>query len=259
MNIRERTKTIARPPRGRPSQEPKERKGNTLDRVYGELRRAILNLELAPGSNLDESDFVAQLNVSRTPIREAFLLLANDGLVTISRNRGAYVSSIELSRAREFFEALEVSQRIATRWSAARRTAEDLKAINHFRLTFEGAARKNDVSAMIEANIGFHKAIAGSCHNAYILDEYTYLLTLGFRFSQISLRLTDEESGPGHHEGVNVDAIVAEHREMVVAITTGDAEAADRLGRDHVTLFRKRILSALSRSLDTGLDFTDAL
>ena len=144
MNIRERTKTIARPSRGRPSEEPKERKGNTLDRVYGELRRAILNLELAPGSNLDESDFVAQLNVSRTPIREAFLLLANDGLVTISRNRGAYVSSIELSRAREFFEALEVSQRIATRWSAARRTAEDLKAINHFRLMFEGAARKHE-------------------------------------------------------------------------------------------------------------------
>jgi DNA-binding GntR family transcriptional regulator len=257
MDTRERTKTTARTPRVRPKEEPKERKGNTLDRVYGELRRAILNLELAPGSNLDESDFVAQLNVSRTPIREAFLLLANDGLVTISRNRGAYVSSIELSKAREFFEALEVSQRIATRWAAMRRTAEDLKAINQFRLMFESGARKNDVTAMIEANIGFHKAIAASCHNTYILDEYTYLLTLGFRFSQVSLRLTDEAAGSSHHDGANVDAIVAEHREMVVAITTGDVAAADRLGRDHVTLFRKRILSALSRSLDTGLAFSD--
>ena len=236
-------------------EESKGRKGTTLNRVYNELRRAILNLELTPGSNLDESDFVGRLNVSRTPIREAFLLLANDGLVTISPNRGAYVSSIELSQAREFFEALEISQRVATRWAATRRTAEDLKAINHFRLGFEAAARKNDVTAMTETNIGFHKAIAASCHNTYILNEYCYLLTLGFRFSQVSLRLVDDETGPGRYEGAHVDAIIDEHREMVVSITAGDAPNADRLGRDHVTLFRNRILSALSRSLATELEF----
>ncbi len=236
-----------------------ERKGTTLDRVYAELRRAILNLQLAPGSNLDEVDFGARLKVSRTPIREAFQRLANDGLVTISPNRGAYVSSIELSRAREFFEALEISQRVATRWAAVRRTGEDLKALNHYCIGFELAAHKNDMSAMIEANLSFHRAIGIACHNSYIADEYFHLLTLGCRFSRVSMRLTDDESGPARHEGANVDAIVEEHRQMLASITAGDADRADQLGRDHVTLFRNRILSALSRSRAAELDFSAPL
>jgi DNA-binding GntR family transcriptional regulator len=251
--------TLRKPRKGSPHAKSDDlagalraRKGTILDRVYGELRRAILNLELEPGSNLDESAFVVKLNVSRTPVREAFLLLANDGLVTISPNRGAYVSSIELSKAREFFEALEVLQRVATRWAASRRSTEDLKVINHFRIAFETAAKKKDIAAMIEANIGFHKAIAASCSNGYILHEYSHLLTLGFRFSQISLKLPGGESG--YHDGTNVDSIIDEHREMVVCITAGDAETADRLARDHVALFRNRILSALSRSLAAELN-----
>ena len=234
-----------------PDQPSRARKGTILDRVYGELRRAILSLELEPGSNLDESDFVSRLNVSRTPVREAFLLLANDGLVTISPNRGAYVSNIELSRVREFFEALEISQRVATRWAASRRTSKDLKAINKFRVAFETAARRKDVAAMIRSNIDFHTAIAASCSNSYVLAEYSYLLTLGFRLSQMSLKLPN--NGASYHEGTNVDAIIDEHREMVSCITAGDAETADRLAREHVTLFRNRILRDLNRSLSAEL------
>lgn len=229
----------------------KAKKGTTLDRVYGELRRAILSLELEPGSNLDESDFVARLNASRTPIREAFLLLANDGLVTISPNRGAYVASIELSKAREFFEALEVSQRVATRWAAARRTSEDIEAINRFRVAFETAAKRKDIAGMIEANISFHKVIAASCRNDFILSEYSYLLTLGFRLSQISLKLSDSHSG--YHDRINVEAIIDEHRRIAAAIAAGDAETADQLARDHVALFRNRILKTLSQSLASEL------
>jgi DNA-binding GntR family transcriptional regulator len=239
-------KSASRPRVSNLPEGPQLKKGTTLDRVYGELRRAILSLELEPGSNLDENDFVAALNVSRTPIREAFLRLANDGLVTISPNRGAYVSSIELSKAREFFEALEISQRVATRWAASRRMTEDLRIINRYRIAFEMAAKKSDIAAMIEANIRFHNAIAASCNNSYIQAEYRYLLTLGFRFSQMSLKLPG--NAEGYHDGTNVAAIIDEHREMAICIKAGDAETADRLARDHVTLFRNRILSGLSRS-----------
>lgn len=229
----------------------KERTGTT-DRVYAELRHAILNLQLAPGSNLDELDFVARLNVSRTPIREAFLRLARDGLVTHSPNRGACVSSLELSRAREFFEALEISQRVVTRWAALRRTGADLKAIDDYCIGFEAAARNHDLSATIEANIGFHRAIGIACHNSYILDEYCHLLTLGSRFSRLALHLT-------HDECADVDAAIEEHRQMIESIKTQDAERADLLARGHVTLFRNHVLSALCRSSAAELDFSVSL
>ena len=105
---------------------------------------------------------------------------------------------------------------------------------------------------MIRSNIGFHTAIAASCSNSYVLAEYSYLLTLGFRLSQMSLKLPN--SGTSYHEGTNVDVIIEEHRKMVSCITAGDAETADRLAREHVMLFRNRILSALNRSLSGELD-----
>jgi DNA-binding GntR family transcriptional regulator len=227
-------------------EESKGRKGTALVKVYETLRGEILRLELEPGSNLDEGELVARLGVSRTPIREAFLLLANDGLVTLSPNRGACVTSVELTRAREFFEALEVSQRVATRWAALRRGPTDLQAIDRHRLAFEEAVVRRDVGAMIETNIEFHKAIAAACGNIHVLRQYTHLLTLGFRLSQLSLNSRERNSG--YYDSAHLQAIVEEHRRMAASITHADAETADRLASEHVTRFRNKILAHLART-----------
>jgi DNA-binding GntR family transcriptional regulator len=235
-----------------PSAQIDSRKGTALGKVYAELRRAILCLELEPGSNLDEAELVMRLGVSRTPIREACLLLANDGLVTLSPNRGAYVATVDLANTREFFEALEVSQRLATRWAASRRLEEDVNQIETFRLRFESAVVRADVGAMIESNIGFHVAIGTSCRNCYVSAEYSYLLTLGFRLSQLSLNSHDRNSG--YYDAAHLEAIVQEHRLMAQSIVNQDAETADRLAREHVGRFRQKILDYLGGSSTEDID-----
>ncbi len=71
------------------------------DNVYNLLFHSILNLTLAPGSMVSEKDIAEKLSVSRTPVREAFIKLAKEGLVFIYPQRGTFISKINFSRARE--------------------------------------------------------------------------------------------------------------------------------------------------------------
>jgi DNA-binding GntR family transcriptional regulator len=59
------------------------KQGTNRERVYAELRRQIVTLALAPGASLSENELAAQLSVSRTPVRESLILLADEGLVQI--------------------------------------------------------------------------------------------------------------------------------------------------------------------------------
>ncbi|PXY21318.1 GntR family transcriptional regulator [Prauserella muralis] len=82
------------------------------DVVVAELRRRILDLTLEPGVSLGENDIAAELGVSRTPVREALILLANEGLVEIYPQVGTFVSRIDMAAvadAQFIREALETA------------------------------------------------------------------------------------------------------------------------------------------------------
>ena len=102
---------------------------SSLAQVYEYIKERILRLEYPPGLNLAEVDFVGELKVSRTPVREALIKLASEGLVELHQNRGAWVSEITLSDIRQFFEALDVAQRMVTRLAALRFNPEALQAL----------------------------------------------------------------------------------------------------------------------------------
>ena len=75
-----------------------------------------------PASDVNEASARSeQFGVSRTPVREALIRLASEGLITLLPNQGARVSSIELSDIAQMFEMLELTQRAVNRWCAARR------------------------------------------------------------------------------------------------------------------------------------------
>jgi DNA-binding GntR family transcriptional regulator len=227
------------------------RKGTGTQRAYERLRDRILNLELRPGQNLDEREFVHGLGVSRTPVREALIRLAGEGLVDLLPNRGARVSEVDLSRVREFFEALDVNQRMATRWAALRRTPADLERIDRMRLAFEDAARTRDVRALMDTNLDFHVEIARACGNTLVERYYTHLLTFGLRISRIALLY--EGPDPTGNRPEHIAQIVVEHRQMVADLRSGDADAAERVARAHTETFRRRVLEYVSHSLSDGI------
>jgi DNA-binding GntR family transcriptional regulator len=78
--------------------------GNVQDLVYTALRKSIINLNLAPGTAISEKEIAGRYQVSRTPVREAFIHLSQEGLVQVIPQKGTLVSLIDLNRVnQEFF------------------------------------------------------------------------------------------------------------------------------------------------------------
>ena len=90
--------------------------------VYDALRRDIMCLDLAPGAALDEGQLCRQFKVSRTPVREALIRLASEGLAELNPNRGARVASIEFADVVDHYEAMDVFMPVACHFAAVRRT-----------------------------------------------------------------------------------------------------------------------------------------
>jgi DNA-binding GntR family transcriptional regulator len=225
-------------------------KGSGAGRVYDEIRERILNLELEPGADLDEGALERLLGVSRTPVREALIRLSSEGLVRHEPNRGASVASIGLDTVRQFFEALDLTQRAVTRWAALRRSKEQVAVIHSLRDGFERAVRGGDARIMNDANSRFHVAISAACGNLYLKSSYERLFAEGLRLARLTLAYSSPDgSSPKAH----LERIVAEHRGMADAIADGDADGAERLALDHANLFRSRIDDYLSHNLSRGL------
>lgn len=231
------------------------RKGTGARRVYDAVRERILTLAYEPGMNLDEGALVEEFGVSRTPVREAFIRLASENLVTILPNRGARVPNLSLNNVRQFFEALSLTQRALTRWAALRSSPERLVEVERWREAFEDAASSGDGSAMAVANREFHIAVAHCAENQYLGRAYRELLDEGMRLSRLAV-LYDPPGERGRAE--HLGTIIREHREMVAAIRSGDAERAEALGRAHAELFRCRVAEYIQGSAAAEIDVLPA-
>lgn len=227
-------------------------KGTGARHVYAALRRQILDLTLRPGAKLDEMGIVGRLGVSRTPVREALIRLASEGLVFLLPHHGAQVAPLDILDMAEYFEALEILERIVSRWAALRRTDLDLARIKVACDAYDAAARRGAFRALIDLNREFHAAIAAAAHNRPIAQARLLLLDQGTRLHHIWY---DNLSERDPHDDVRRTR--AEHARMVEALARRDGDAADKLARVHVDAFRQRLSdylgSGLAHLVDLGV------
>lgn len=232
--------------------EAKPPKGTGARWAYQQILELILSNELEPGADLDEARLIELLGLSRTPIREAVIQLTAEGLVEVLPNRGARVSNIDLTVVREFFEALNATQRMVSRWAAIRRRKSDIEAIDGKRKEFEAAVARNDVEQMTRINADFHIAIGKAAGNSFIAKTYTQLLIFGMRLSRIALVYDDATEGKDKH----IEKIIEEHRQLSTSIVTGDADKAEQLAGQHSELFRDRVMTFMSSNLASEMTFS---
>ena len=230
----------------RASKPVKRSKGAGAEHAYQALRERILSLTLAPGADLEEGVLVETLGMSRTPVREAIIRLASEGLVTLTPNRGARVTSISLDEVRAFFEALDLCQRAITRLAASRRRKADRDRIDATEAAFETAAKKGDVDAMARTNFDFHMAVADAAGNPWLARFFGDLLNQGMRLSRLAL-VYDPPSGRNRSQ--HGQDIVEEHRRMIAAIAGGDVDAAEKLAGQHTDLFKRRVTGFVEENL----------
>jgi len=215
--------------------------------VYESLRKSILELDLEPGSPLDEVSLSEQFDMSRTPIREALVRLSTDGLVTTLPNRNTIVSAINFVGMPVYFEALTLMYRVTTRSAAVHRRPEHLITIRSYQTAFAEAVTRRDALAMIGSNRDFHVAIAEAGGNSYFTMFFARLLDEGRRVLRLYYSSFDDQL-PRQY--------VQEHEAMVLAIEAGDAEVCDRLGAEHAAQIVRQIQSYLSRTTTTGISLS---
>lgn len=216
-------------------------------RVYSTLRRRILGLELRPGAEIDETAIAAELGVSRTPIREALIRLAAEELVMLTPNRGARVPVLDITDVGELFDALEITQRIVSRWASLKRSREDIVTLRALATAYATASQQHDREGMREANYLYHKAIGDACGNRYYQRLNATLLSRSQRLAQLTIDEAprSEEAYRAYFEEVN-----AEHHRMVDFIEAQNADAVEEMMREHIRQFRIRSLDVVKRSLD---------
>jgi DNA-binding GntR family transcriptional regulator len=225
--------------KGAEAAENPENRQSSGQKVYALLREQILSLKLVPNTELDEVQFSEQLGFSRTPIREALIRLAADGLVVLAPNRGARVASLDLDQLPQVLETLELYERAATRWAASRRQPADITALQQRNREFIAAWQSGDPRAIVEANWAFHDAINLASGNRFLANDCSKLLRSVMRLSLLAFR-QDRAALAGYTD------IATQHDEMIAAIRDGDADRAEELVFTHSDEFRQRIRAFLS-------------
>jgi DNA-binding GntR family transcriptional regulator len=228
--------------------DQQERKRGTGARfVYDTLRDEILNLILQPGEPIDEIGLADRLSMSRTPIREALVRLAGDGLVTLLPNRSTMVSQIDFPNLHHFFDALMLMYRVTTRLAAQFHDDADLAEIRARQAAFAEVVLAGDTNGMIQLNRDFHVAIAEAGRNPYYLQLFSRLLDEGRRILRLYYYPTFELHLPHPY--------IQEHEAIIDAIVARDINACDRLAKDHADKIVAQIQQMMARDLrqDIGL------
>lgn len=222
---------------------PGRKRGSGVKMVYDLLRNEILDLKLAPGSPVDEVQLAQRFEMSRTPIREALVRLAGEGLIETLPNRSTMVSNIDLLNLGPFFDALVLLYRVTTRLAAQNHRPEDLTTIRIHHEDYAAAVAARDTSAMIATNAAFHAAISEAGRNPYFTGLFRRLLDEGRRILRLYYQSYDEQFP---------QRFVEEHAELIAAIEARDVERADRLGKAHAEQIVAQVQRLFSRN--GGLD-----
>jgi DNA-binding GntR family transcriptional regulator len=210
------------------------------DVVAERLREAILNDQLSPGQHLREEEISKTLDVSRGPVRDAFLVLEREGLVSLSRHRGATVVELSLEDLGEVYSLRSSIESLAVRLAIRRRQDADLDRLEDSLAELQVAMRRKITEqAAARLDVNFHDAIFRAAHHDRLYKSWSNI-----RMQVYWFLLSRNVAGPDWRENM-----AQSHARLLDLIRAGDEkEAVDAIG-DHIRNAYTRIWSALS---DTG-------
>jgi DNA-binding GntR family transcriptional regulator len=233
--------TPSRGKRGRPRKEPSSAAGTAALRRAGlhvraveRLRAMIVQGDLAPGTALVEGELAQALGLSRTPLREAVKLLAQEGLIELRANRSACVRALDPREILELFEALAGLERLAAELAARRLTPAGLRRLEDLQATIEREHAAGRREAYYAANRAIHRAIVEAAENRPLAQAHAALLVRAEQARFLALKLAHRW-----------EEAIAEHREILAALADRDAGRAGRLLADHVAHTAHTVTQAL--------------
>jgi DNA-binding GntR family transcriptional regulator len=202
-----------------------DRKLSASEQVRRHLEREISNGLLLPGDALDEGELAKRFDVSRTPVREALLLLSARGLVTIAPRAGIYVSRLSIPDLLGLIELLAELEGSCAKLAARRLTIAES---NELKNVHEGSAvyeKQLDAEGYARANAEFHEILYRACRNNALMSEIAHVR-----------RRTQIYRQSGFLSLGRIQRSREEHGRILEAILSGDAVAAGQLMTDHIAV-----------------------
>jgi DNA-binding GntR family transcriptional regulator len=201
-------------------------------RVFASLRSAIVQLQLQPGHLLSEAEVARQLGVSRQPVREAFIKLAEVGLVEVRPQRGTYVMLIsirEVQNVRFIREAIEVA---VARKAALEAPAAKLADLQRIIEDQRACATAGDHVGFLRLDEAFHQALA---HTADCDHAWRVMENLKAQMDRVRY-LSMPDATP-------IETLIAQHAAILEALRRQAPDDAEAATRAHL----REILTSLPR------------
>ncbi|WP_419195585.1 GntR family transcriptional regulator [Bordetella petrii] len=191
--------------------------------VAGLLRERIIQGEFPPGARLNERAMCDLLGVSRTPLREAFRLLAAEGLVSIEPNRGAQVVALSQADIREAFEVIGGLEALSCRYACERATEQEIAEIRALTYEMMASHARRDLPTYYRINRDIHARLSQAAHNRLLARLYQ---AQNARIQ--NLRFVSNENRE------KWDQAMREHIDMADALAARDGERLAGIMRAHL-------------------------
>lgn len=206
------------------------------DRAVETLRGRILAGEFAGGERLGEAELASELGMSRTPVRQALLRLAGEGLVEVAPNRGARVIVRSDRELEHVFELRSRLEGLAARQAATRATAEQLDVLDGIAHEIRDHAVRREMNSVSLLNSRFHGT----------LIEITNSATLGMSVANL-LHASVMARTQSSFDEAALQRSVNHHIEIVAALRANDADWAESVMRSHLLSARASLLGPRPR------------
>ncbi|MDP5346035.1 MAG: GntR family transcriptional regulator [Paracoccaceae bacterium] len=214
------------------------------DHTFNVLRAAILDMDIyQPDADLrlDERQMAERLGISRTPVREALARLSQEGLIEVMPRKGVFVRRKTREEILEMVVTWAALESMAARLATVNATAAELVALRKFAMKHSSDAVRADIEEYSDANIKFHQSI--------------------LNLSGCSLLRTTADSLFTHMQAVRRRAMgesdrarrsVADHMEIIEALTSRDADLAARRVLEHTMRLHDHISKTWTRLESLG-------
>jgi DNA-binding GntR family transcriptional regulator len=200
------------------------------DEVAAQLRDRIFAGELLPGTFLDEARLAEELQISRTPLREALKVLTAEGLVRHEPRRGCFVNQVTEQDLDEIFPVIALLEGRCAREAALRATDADLQELEALHDKLNRHAKAKRINEYYAANFAIHEAIITLANNRWLAQ------VIGDLRKIVKLARLQQLHAPGR-----LDQSLSEHMAVFAALKARDPEGAEAAMRTHLTRQREAL------------------
>ncbi len=226
---------------------PKVERQRLHDTVVGHLRNFIVEGVLKSGTKLNERELCETLGISRTPLREALKVLAAEGLIDISPNRGATVASLSATEIRDTFELMSGLEAFSGELACERMTSVELAELKALHYAMLACRAQDDLSGYYECNRQIHDRINLAARNAALRQTY---LAVNRRLQSLRFRSNFQKS--------KWDSAIHDHDEMLVALEARDGKRLAAILRHHLLDKRDAVLQMLAAETDAAAETSES-